>query len=300
VNTKRVEEIGRGHDRTDEVTADEFAAAKRFRAVSEPAGIADCNFYIVTVPTPIDEYKNPDLRVMVAASETVGPLLKRGDVVVYESTVYPGVTEDVCAPILARLSGLTLNDGFFVGYSPERINPGDRERRVATITKVTSGSTPAAADYIDSVYARVIRAGTFRAKSIRVAEAAKVIENTQRDVNIALVNEFAELFHRLGFDYTDVLAAARTKWHFLPFEPGLVGGHCIGVDPYILAHTALEVDLNRQLINAARRINDRMGRNVGQRIVKPMLAAGMQVLGARVLVMGFTFKEDCPDIRNAK
>ena len=300
VNRKRVDEIARKIDRTDEVTDEEFAAATRFSATTDAAGIAGCNFYIVTVPTPIDEFKNPDLGAMIAASRTVGPLLKRGDVVVFESTVYPGVTEEICAPILAELSGLTLNDGFFVGYSPERINPGDRERRVATITKVTSGSTPEAAEYIDAVYATVIRAGTFRAKSIRVAEAAKVIENTQRDVNIALVNEFAELFHRLGFDYTDVLAAARTKWNFLPFEPGLVGGHCIGVDPYYLSHKAREVDFHPQLIDAARRINDRMGRYIGQRIVKQMLANGTQVLGSRALVLGFTFKEDCPDTRNAK
>ncbi len=300
INEARVSEIEARRDRTGEVTVDEFAAAEKFSCSLKSSALQGCNFYIVTVPTPIDEFKNPDLRAMIAASHMVGPLLNAGDVVVYESTVYPGVTEDVCAPILAKLSGLELNQGFFVGYSPERINPGDRERRVAAITKVTSGSTPAAAEYIDKVYGRVIRAGTFRAKSIRVAEAAKVIENTQRDVNIALVNEFAELFHRLGFDYSDVLAAARTKWNFLPFEPGLVGGHCIGVDPYYLSHKAREVDFHPQLIDAARRINDRMGRYVGQRIVKQMLANGTQVLGSRALVLGFTFKEDCPDIRNAK
>ncbi|MEX0900444.1 MAG: nucleotide sugar dehydrogenase [Gammaproteobacteria bacterium] len=300
LNQQRIDEIDGRRDRTGEVSASEFEAAEDFSCSADLNALTGCNFYIVTVPTPIDEFKNPDLRAMIAASNSIGPLLKQGDVVVYESTVYPGVTEDVCAPILAELSGLTLNEGFFVGYSPERINPGDRERRVATITKVTAGSTPEAAEYIDKVYGRVIRAGTFRAKSIRVAEAAKVIENTQRDVNIALVNEFAELFHRLGFEYSDVLAAARTKWNFLPFEPGLVGGHCIGVDPYYLSHKAREVDFHPQLINAARRINDRMGRYVGQRIVKQMLANGTQVLGSRVLVLGFTFKEDCPDIRNAK
>ncbi len=259
-----------------------------------------CTTFIVTVPTPIDGHKRPDLTPLLRASETVGKVLKRGDVVVYESTVYPGATEDDCVPVLERASGLAVNRDFFVGYSPERINPGDRRHRLATIRKVTAGSTPEAANFVDALYAGIVTAGTFKAESIRVAEAAKVIENTQRDLNIALINELAIIFNRMGIDTEAVLKAAETKWNFLPFRPGLVGGHCIGVDPYYLTHKAQTVGYHPEIILAGRRLNDGMGAYVAAQLVKAMLKRRIQVEGARVLVMGLTFKENCPDLRNTR
>jgi UDP-N-acetyl-D-galactosamine dehydrogenase len=256
--------------------------------------------FIVTVPTPIDEFKRPDLTPLIKASETVGKVLKPGDIVVYESTVYPGATEEVCVPVLERVSGLRFNQDFFAGYSPERINPGDKEHRITTIMKVTSGSTPAVADEVDALYADIITAGTHKASSIKVAEAAKVIENTQRDVNIALMNELSMIFGRLGIDTHDVLAAAGTKWNFMPFKPGLVGGHCIGVDPYYLTHKAQAIGYHPEIILAGRRVNDGMGPYVAAELVKKMIKAGHTVAHARVLVMGFTFKENCPDLRNTR
>ncbi len=300
IDARRIRELQDGRDRTLEVTSEELAAARQLTFSAKTADLAGCNVYVVTVPTPIDRHKRPDLRPLESASRTVGGALAPGDVVIYESTVYPGATEEVCVPILEAESGLRFNRDFYVGYSPERINPGDKEHRVTSILKVTSGSTPEAADFVDALYRRIITAGTHRAGSIRVAEAAKVIENTQRDVNIALINELSLLFHRLGIDTHEVLEAAGTKWNFLPFRPGLVGGHCIGVDPYYLTHKAQEIGYHPEMILAGRRINDAMGAYVAERVVKLLTQRRVQVVGARILVLGLTFKEDCPDLRNTR
>jgi UDP-N-acetyl-D-galactosamine dehydrogenase len=300
IDETRIGELREGRDRTREVDAAELAAAEKLRYTADPSDLGSANFYVVTVPTPLDGYKAPDLTPLEKASETVGGVISQGDVVVFESTVYPGATEEVCVPIIERVSGLAYNRDFFAGYSPERINPGDREHRVADILKVTSGSTPEAAELVDAVYRQVIRAGTHRASSIRVAEAAKVIENTQRDVNIALVNELAALFARLGLDTHEVLEAAGTKWNFLPFKPGLVGGHCIGVDPYYLTHKAIEVGHHPEMILAGRRINDGMGAYVADQVVKLMIRRRIPIADARVLVLGLAFKENCPDLRNTR
>jgi UDP-N-acetyl-D-galactosamine dehydrogenase len=342
VRTDRIEQLRAGLDRTLETSTEELQAASHLTCSADPADLADCNVYIVTVPTPIDAAKRPDLTPLIKASETVGRLLKPGDVVVYESTVYPGCTEEICVPILERLSGLCYattadrgpnpvgaepsrrsapNPGtdpvspgpvlsgveagpgsynFYVGYSPERINPGDKQHRLTSITKITSGSTPEVAAYVDALYRTIVTAGTHLAPSIRVAEAAKVIENTQRDVNIALINELAILFNRLGLDTDAVLAAAGSKWNFLPFRPGLVGGHCIGVDPYYLTHKAQEVGCHPEMILAGRRINDGMGQYIATEVVKLMLSNGLAVLDAPILVLGLTFKENCPDLRNTR
>lgn len=296
----RIEELRRGLDRTREVSAEELAAARHLRFTDDPAELAHCTVFIVTVPTPIDRHKRPDLTALLAASETVGKALKPGDLVIYESTVYPGCTEEDCVPVLERASGLVFNRDFTVGYSPERINPGDPEHRLPTIKKVTSGSTPEAAERVDALYREIITAGTHKAPSIRVAEAAKVIENTQRDVNIALINELAILFNKLGIDTQAVLEAAGTKWNFLPFRPGLVGGHCIGVDPYYLTHKAQEVGHHPEIILAGRRLNDAMGAYVAGRVVKLLIKRRHPVEGARVLLLGLTFKENCPDLRNTR
>ncbi len=300
INPKRVAELGRGRDSTLEVTSAELKSANRLQFTSKLAGIRRCNVFIVTVPTPIDKYNRPDLTPLERASESVGQVLKNGDVVVYESTVYPGCTEEVCVPILERVSGLRFNRDFFVGYSPERINPGDKTHRLTTIKKVTAGSTPEAADFVDSLYASVVTAGTHKASSLKVAEAAKVIENTQRDVNIALINELALIFNRLGIDTEEVLVAAGTKWNFLPFRPGLVGGHCIGVDPYYLTHKAQEIGYHPEMILAGRRINDNMSLYVASEVNRLMSDKRILIKGSRVLVLGITFKENCPDIRNSK
>lgn len=300
IDARRVEELRRGTDRTLEVDAHELAAAQHLRFTSDPGDLAQARYFIVTVPTPIDSAKRPDLRPLESASRTVGRALKAGDTVVFESTVYPGATEEVCVPILEAESGLRFNSDFVVGYSPERINPGDRTHRLSSILKITSGSTSAASEDVDALYREVITAGTHRAPSIRVAEAAKVIENTQRDVNIALINELAILFGQLGIDTHDVLAAAGTKWNFLPFRPGLVGGHCIGVDPYYLTHKAQEVGHHPEVILAGRRINDAMGGHVADQVVLLMARRGSPVSGARVLVLGLAFKENCPDVRNTR
>lgn len=296
----RIEELRRGLDRTREVSAEELAAARHLRFTDDPAELARCTVFIVTVPTPIDRHKRPDLTALLAASETVGKALKPGDLVIYESTVYPGCTEEDCVPVLERASGLVFNRDFTVGYSPERINPGDPEHRLPTIKKVTSGSTPEAVERVDALYREIITAGTHQAPSIRVAEAAKVIENTQRDVNIALINELAILFNRLGIDTQAVLEAAGTKWNFLPFRPGLVGGHCIGVDPYYLTHKAQEVGHHPEIILAGRRLNDAMGAYVAGRVVKLLIKRRRPVEGARALILGLTFKENCPDLRNTR
>ena len=300
INEARVAELKQGEDSTLEVSGAELASAKLLQFTTDPAGIADCSFFIVTVPTPIDAHKRPDLSPLRSASNIVGRLLKRGDVVVYESTVYPGCTEEECVPLLEKASGLTFNADFYAGYSPERINPGDKSHRLPDIRKITSGSTPEVAEFVDAVYSRIIRAGTYRAESIRVAEAAKVIENTQRDVNIALINELAILFHKLGLDTEAVLEAAGTKWNFLPFRPGLVGGHCIGVDPYYLTHKAQEVGHHPAMILAGRRINDGMGPYAAGHMVKAMLSRGIPVHGAQILLLGLSFKENCPDLRNTR
>ena len=300
VNARRVADLTENIDCTQEVSAQEFSAAKNLSYSSDPDALASCNFLIVTVPTPVDETKTPDLSALVSASRAVGKSLRAGDVVVFESTVYPGATEEVCVPELERASGLRFNEDFFAGYSPERINPGDEKHRLPDIVKITSGSTPEVADLVDAVYAKVIAAGTRRAKSIRAAEAAKVIENIQRDVNIALVNELAMLFKELGLDTLEVLSLAGTKWNFHPYRPGLVGGHCIGVDPYYLTHKAESIGFHPEMILAGRRINDAMAGYVARDIVKTMRARGQSVEDARVLVMGFTFKENCPDTRNTK
>jgi len=300
INCSRVEELKGGHDHTLEVDAAELAAAVQLSFTTELNELAEANFYIVTVPTPIDRYKNPDLTPLLKASETIGKVLKAGDIVVYESTVYPGATEEDCVPVLERISGLKFNVDFFAGYSPERINPGDKAHRVSTIKKVTSGSTPEVALLVDEVYRQIIVAGTHRASSIRVAEAAKVIENTQRDVNIALINELALIFNKMGIDTEAVLEAAGTKWNFLPFRPGLVGGHCIGVDPYYLTHKAQSIGYHPEIILAGRRLNDAMGSYVVTQLVKRMTQQGIQVKDAKILVMGLTFKENCPDLRNTR
>lgn len=300
INPRRIAELQTGTDRTMEVSAEELSAASRLRFTTDPQEMAAANVYIVTTPTPIDKAKRPDLRPLLSASEAIGKVLSPGDVVVYESTVYPGATEEECVPVLERVSGLKFNEDFFVGYSPERINPGDKEHRVHSIVKVTSGSTPEVADFVDDLYGLIITAGTHKAPSIKVAEAAKVIENTQRDVNIALVNELAMLFDKLDIDTHDVLEAAGTKWNFLPFKPGLVGGHCIGVDPYYLTHKAQMVGHHPEMILAGRRINDSMGAYVASQLMKRMTKEGVAVKGARVLVMGLTFKENTPDLRNTR
>lgn len=300
VNPKRVSELRDGHDSTLEVSAEELAAAHYLTISDDPRSLQECSFFIVTVPTPIDAHKRPDLGYLERASETVGRVLKPGDIVVYESTVYPGATEEVCVPILERVSGLTFNTHFFVGYSPERINPGDKAHRLPSIMKVTSGSTPEAANAVDALYARIITAGTHKAQSIRVAEAAKVIENTQRDLNIALMNELAIIFNRMGLDTEAVLEAAGTKWNFLPFRPGLVGGHCIGVDPYYLTHRAQMTGYHPEIILAGRRMNDGMAAYVASDVIKAMIKRRIHIDGARVLVLGLTFKENCPDLRNTK
>jgi UDP-N-acetyl-D-galactosamine dehydrogenase len=300
INAKRIEELRVAVDRTLELSSDELRAASHLRFSADPADLGKCNVYIVTVPTPIDAHKRPDLRPLVGASETIGRVLKAGDVVIYESTVYPGCTEEDCVPVLEHRSGLKFNTDFFVGYSPERINPGDKEHRLSTIKKVTSGSTTATADLVDSLYRQIVTAGTHKAPSIRVAEAAKIIENTQRDVNVALMNELALIFHRLGIDTLQVLEAAGTKWNFLPFRPGLVGGHCIGVDPYYLTHKAQQIGYHPEVILAGRRINDGMGEYVASHLVKLMASNSIQIVGSKILILGFAFKENCPDLRNTK
>jgi UDP-N-acetyl-D-glucosamine/UDP-N-acetyl-D-galactosamine dehydrogenase len=300
IGAERIAELRRGGDRTLEVAPAELKAAARLTFSDDPAALAGCNVFIVTVPTPIDEHKRPDLSALMAASRTVGAAIGQGGVVIYESTVYPGATEEDCVPVVAEVSGLAFNRDFFAGYSPERANPGDPDHRLADIVKVTAGSTPEAADFVDALYSSVVRAGTHRASSIRVAEAAKVIENTQRDLNIALVNEFALIFHRLGVDTQEVLAAAATKWNFLNFRPGLVGGHCIGVDPYYLTHKAETLGYRPEVILAGRRINDGMGGYVARELVKEVIRRGVAVKGARVLVMGLAFKENTPDLRNTR
>ncbi|HET9330362.1 MAG TPA: Vi polysaccharide biosynthesis UDP-N-acetylglucosamine C-6 dehydrogenase TviB [Steroidobacteraceae bacterium] len=300
IRAARVAQLRAGVDRTLEVTAAELKAARHLRFTTEAQDLKRCRVFIVTVPTPIDEYKRPDLGALMRASATVGQVMRKGAVVIYESTVYPGCTEEVCVPILERESGLKFNRDFFAGYSPERINPGDKEHRLTTIRKVTSGSTPEVADSIDRLYAAIVPAGTHRASSIRVAEAAKVIENTQRDVNIALINELALIFNRLGIDTEEVLSAAASKWNFLPFRPGLVGGHCIGVDPYYLTHKAQEIGYHPEMILAGRRLNDNMALYVAGQITRLMARKRIHVNGARVLVLGVTFKENCPDTRNSK
>ncbi len=300
IDPARIAELRAGRDSSLEVEPDELAAAQRLSFTMAVDDLRTCNVYVVTVPTPITEAKTPDLRPLSSASTMLGGVLSRGDIVIYESTVYPGATEEVCVPLLERRSGLRCNDDFFVGYSPERTNPGDKEHRLTTITKVTSGSTPEAADFVDTLYASIIEAGTHRASSIRVAEAAKVIENTQRDVNIALINELALIFNRLGIDTDEVLAAAASKWNFLPFRPGLVGGHCIGVDPYYLTHKAQQIGYHPEIILAGRRLNDSMGAFVASEVVKLMSARGGFPHGARVLLLGLTFKENCPDLRNTR
>lgn len=298
INHKRIDALRAGHDTTLEVENQELVKAKNLSFTSTIQDIANCNVYIVTVPTPIDIHKRPDLTPLFKASETIGKVLKRGDVVIYESTVYPGATEEDCIPVLERVSGLTFNKDFFAGYSPERINPGDKSHRLTTIAKVTSGSTPDVADFVDDLYASIIKAGTHKAPSIRVAEAAKVIENTQRDLNIALINELSIIFNKLDIDTEAVLKAAGTKWNFLPFRPGLVGGHCIGVDPYYLTHKAQLIGYHPQIILAGRRLNDNMGTYVAGQMVKQMLKQRIHVNGAKVLILGLTFKENCPDLRN--
>lgn len=307
VNQLRIERLLAGSDITNEVSSAELIAVQAHTPehpgvlfTAQLKDISDCNTYIVTVPTPVDAHNQPDFIPLLRASETVGSVLSKGDVVIYESTVFPGLTEEVCVPVLERVSGLKFNDDFFVGYSPERINPGDPQRRLPNIKKVTAGSTPAAAEFVDKLYAAIISAGTYKASSIRVAEAAKVIENTQRDVNIALINELAMIFKRAGIDTEEVLQAAGTKWNFLPFRPGLVGGHCIGVDPYYLTYKALELGYHPEMILAGRRINDNMASYIAGEVVTLMTRSRIQVVDSRVLVMGLTFKENCPDIRNTK
>ena len=300
INPRRIEELRAGTDRTLEVEPEELAAAKWVHYTADPNELAAANVFIVTVPTPIDEFKQPQLEPLIRASETIGKVLKKGDIVIYESTVFPGATEGVCVPVLESVSGLRYNEDFFAGYSPERINPGDKQNRLPNIVKVTSGSTPEIADKVDALYAEIITAGTHKAPSIKVAEAAKVIENTQRDVNIALINELALIFNRLGIDTEDVLKAAGTKWNFLPFRPGLVGGHCIGVDPYYLTHKAQSIGYHPEIILAGRRLNDGMGSYVAAQLIKAMLKQCIQIQGARVLILGLSFKENCPDLRNTR
>ncbi len=300
INAARIDELKRGIDKTGEVDPGELSLAKRLTFSTSTDDLRQVNNFIVTVPTPVDQHKKPDLLPLVKASETVGKQLKKADIVIYESTVYPGCTEEVCVPVLERMSGLVFNKDFFCGYSPERINPGDRQHRLVNIRKVTSGSTPETAIKVDDLYRKIIKAGTHRASSIKVAEAAKVIENSQRDLNIAFVNELALIFERMGIDTHEVLEAAGTKWNFLPFKPGLVGGHCIGVDPYYLTHKAEGLGYRPEVILSGRRINDNMGLHVASRVVKLMSQEDLPIRGGRVLVLGLTFKENCPDIRNSK
>lgn len=300
INQKRIDELKSGYDRTLEVDEANLRSSTKLSFSCDKDELKSCNIFIVTVPTPVDEYKRPDLTPLIKASETVGAALKRGDIVIYESTVYPGCTEEDCVPILERVSGLKFNEDFFCGYSPERINPGDKEHTLTKIKKVTSGSTPEIADKVDALYASIITAGTHKAPSIKVAEAAKVIENSQRDINIAFVNELSIIFSKMGIDTLDVLAAAGTKWNFLPFRPGLVGGHCIGVDPYYLTFKAESLGYHPEVILAGRRINDNMGAYVAKEVVKLLIKKSHKVDGARVLVLGITFKENCPDIRNSR
>ena len=300
INGRRIVELMSGRDGTLEVESEELLAATRLSFTQHDADIADCTVYIVTVPTPIDKNKRPDLRLLMKASETVGGVLKLGDVVIYESTVYPGCTEEDCVPVLEKCSGLQFNKDFFCGYSPERINPGDKEHRLPSIKKVTSGSTPDIARVIDELYNEIITAGTHRAESIKVAEAAKVIENTQRDLNIALINELAIIFNKMGIDTEAVLNAAGSKWNFLPFSPGLVGGHCIGVDPYYLTHKSEAIGYQPQIILAGRRLNDSMGKYVASNLMRAMTERSIMLEGAKVLVLGLAFKENCPDIRNSR
>lgn len=300
INHKRITQLKEGRDHTQETEPEELQAATRLSFSTNSDDLRSCNCFIVTVPTPIDKYKRPDLGPLINASKTVGKVLKTGDIVIYESTVYPGCTEEDCVPVLEKFSGLKFNRDFFCGYSPERINPGDKKHRLPYIQKVTSGSTAEAADLVDKLYRQIITAGTHQASSIKVAEAAKVIENTQRDVNIALINELALIFNKIGIDTMEVLQAAGSKWNFLPFRPGLVGGHCIGVDPYYLTHKAQEVGYHPEVILAGRRINDSMAAHVADETIKLMLRNGLPVLGSKVLVLGLTFKENCPDVRNTK
>lgn len=300
INLKRIAQLKEGEDFTLETEPEQLQAAVLLSFSHNSEDLKACNCFIVTVPTPIDRYKRPDLGPLLKASETVGKVLKPGDIVIYESTVYPGCTEDDCVPVLEKFSGLKFNQDFFCGYSPERINPGDKTHRLPNIQKITSGSTPEVAELVDQIYRQIITAGTYKASSIKVAEAAKVIENTQRDLNIALMNELSLIFHKLDIDTQEVLHAAGTKWNFLPFRPGLVGGHCIGVDPYYLTHKAQEVGYHPEVILAGRRINDRMASHVADETVKLMLRKGLQVLGSKVLVLGLAFKENCPDLRNTK
>lgn len=300
IDTQRIAELNGGTDRTLEVSAEELGSASKLTFTSDKTQLKHCNVFIVTVPTPVTEQKQPDLTPLEKASNTLGEIIKKGDVVIYESTVYPGATEEVCVPILEQVSGLTFNEDFFAGYSPERINPGDKEHRVSTITKVTSGSTPEVAEFVDSIYRAIISAGTHSASSIKVAEAAKVIENTQRDLNIALINELALIFNRMGIDTLEVLEAAGTKWNFLPFRPGLVGGHCISVDPYYLTYKAQEIGYHPQVILSGRQINDGMGAYVAETVVKMMTRRKIHVVDSRILVLGLAFKENCPDLRNTR
>jgi len=300
INPRRIEELRNGHDSTLETTGKELQSAKGLSFSINSKDLEECNCFIVTVPTPIDEYKRPDLTPLLKASETVGKVLKQGDIVIYESTVYPGCTEEDCVPVLEKHSGLKFNEDFYCGYSPERINPGDKEHRVTSIRKVTSGSTSEIADLVDALYNEIITAGTHKAPSIRVAEAAKVIENTQRDLNIALINELAIIFNKMGIDTEAILEAAGSKWNFLPFRPGLVGGHCIGVDPYYLTHKAQEIGYHPEIILAGRRLNDSMGVYIVAQLVKAMTKKRIQVEGSKVLVMGLSFKENCPDLRNTR
>ncbi|AVZ86877.1 Vi polysaccharide biosynthesis UDP-N-acetylglucosamine C-6 dehydrogenase TviB [Acinetobacter sp. WCHA45] len=300
ISSKRIGELKNGQDHTLEVSPNELQQASQLTFTCDLEKLKECNFFIVTVPTPIDDYKQPDLTQLIKASTSIGQILKKGDIVVYESTVYPGATEEVCIPVLEKVSGLEFNTDFFAGYSPERINPGDKLHRVTNILKITSGSTPEVAEFIDEIYNLIIEAGTHKASTIKVAEAAKVIENIQRDVNIALINELALIFNRMGIDTEDVLKAAGTKWNFLPFRPGLVGGHCIGVDPYYLTHKAQSLGLHPEIILAARRLNDRMGEYIATQLIKEMVKQRIQVVGSKILVMGLSFKENCPDIRNTK
>lgn len=300
IDERRVDRLRRGEDGNGETTADEIASAQRLSFTADMQRLRECDVFVVTVPTPVDEHKRPDFTPLIQASRAIGNVLRAGDTVIYESTVYPGATEEICVPELERTSGLVFNQDFFVGYSPERINPGDRQRRLVDIPKVTSGSTPETADFVDALYRSIIRAGTHKASSLRVAEASKVIENTQRDANIALVNEFALIFQRLGIDTTEVLEAAGTKWNFLPFRPGLVGGHCIGVDPYYLIQKAQAAGYYPDILLACRRINDAMGEHVASDVVKLMIQRGIAVAGSRILILGITFKENCPDLRNTR
>ena len=300
IKKSRIAELETGHDSTLEVDDADLKNAGELSFTTDPEDLADCNFFIVTVPTPIDRHKRPDLKPLISASKSIGEVMQKGSVVVYESTVYPGATEEVCVPQLEKASGLKFNKDFFVGYSPERINPGDKTHRLPDIVKITSGSTPETADFVDSVYRTIITAGTHQTSSIRVAEAAKVIENTQRDVNIALINELAMIFNRMEIDTQEVLAAAGSKWNFLNFTPGLVGGHCIGVDPYYLTHKSQEIGYHPTMILAGRRINDNMGLYVASQVIRLMISKRIHLVGARILVMGLTFKENCPDVRNTR